>query len=144
MKIAIVGVGAMGSVYAGLLGDAGNELWAVDLWREHVDAINKKGLRVEGASGDRVVRLHATTDATDVGEAELVVIATKAMDVEAAAEAARPLVGPETLVVSIQNGLGGPASAAECSATSGSQSASPAASAPRSSSRVMRTTTGSS
>jgi 2-dehydropantoate 2-reductase len=112
VKIAVVGAGAMGSVYAGLLGSAGNEVWAVDLWREHVEAIRERGLRVEGASGDRVVALHATTEPTEVGEAELVIIATKAMDVEAAAEAARPLVGPDTLVLSIQNGLGGPDTAA--------------------------------
>jgi 2-dehydropantoate 2-reductase len=59
-----------------------------------------------------VVRINATTEGAEPGEAELVVIATKAMDVAAAAEAARPLVGPETLVVSIQNGLGGPDAAA--------------------------------
>ncbi len=96
----------MGSIYAGLLGSAGNEVWAVDLWPEHVQAIRERGLRVEGASGDRVVRIEATSDARDVGEAELVVIATKAMHVEAAAEAARALVGPETIVLPIQNGLG--------------------------------------
>ncbi len=108
MKIAVVGTGAMGSVYAGLLADAGHEVWAVDRWQEHVDAIRQRGLRVEGASGDRVVRVRATTDAGEVGEAELVVIATKAMNVEAASESARVLVGPGTLVLSIQNGLGGP------------------------------------
>ena len=108
MKIAIVGAGAMGSVYAGLLGSAGHEVWAVDRWAEHIDAIRRRGLRVEGASGDRVVPIQATTDAAEPGEAELVVIATKAMDVAAAAEQARPLVGENTLVLSIQNGLGGP------------------------------------
>jgi 2-dehydropantoate 2-reductase len=112
MKIAVVGAGAMGSVYAGLLGSAGHEVWAIDPWREHVDAIRERGLRVEGASGDRVVSIRATTDAAQAGEAELVVLATKAMDVEAAAEGARPLVGPDTLVLSIQNGLGGPDAAA--------------------------------
>src|SRR5581483_10059672 len=108
MKIAVVGAGAMGSVYAGLLGSAGNEVWAIDTWREHVEAVRRDGLRVEGASGDRVVRIHATTEAAEAGEAELVILATKAVDVENAAEAARPLVGRDTLVLSIQNGLGGP------------------------------------
>jgi 2-dehydropantoate 2-reductase len=108
VKIAVVGAGAMGSVYAGLLASAGHEVWAVDRWQEHVDAIRERGLRVEGASGDRVVRVRATTDAAEVGEAELVLIATKAMDVKAASESARVLVGPGTLVLSIQNGLGGP------------------------------------
>ena len=108
VKIAVVGAGAMGSVYAGLLGSAGHEVWAIDRWREHVEAIRERGLRVEGASGDRVVQIRATTDPTEAGEVDLVILATKAMDVEAAAGAARPLVGADTLVLSIQNGLGGP------------------------------------
>ena len=108
MKITIVGCGAMGSVYAALLSSAGHDVWAIDAWREHVEAIRKNGLRVEGASGDRTERIHATTDAADVGTCDLVIIATKIMHVEAAAAAARALVGPETIVLSIQNGLGGP------------------------------------
>jgi 2-dehydropantoate 2-reductase len=106
MRIAVVGAGAMGSVYAGLLGDAGNEVWAVDRWEEHVAAIRERGLRVEGASGDRVVRIGATTDAREVGPVDLVVIATKAMDVREAAEASRVLLARETVVLPIQNGLG--------------------------------------
>lgn len=106
MKIAIVGTGAMGSVYAGLLASAGNEVWAVDRDAAHVRAIEEHGLRVEGASGDRVARLRAVADPAEVGQAELVVIATKAIDVEDAARVARPLVGPDTVVLPIQNGLG--------------------------------------
>jgi 2-dehydropantoate 2-reductase len=106
MKIAIVGAGAMGSVYAGILGDAGNEVWAVDVWTEHVHAIRTGGLVVDGASGTRTVRIQATSDPAEAGVCDLVVIATKAMHVEAAAAAARPLLGPDTVVLPIQNGLG--------------------------------------
>ncbi|MDF3075643.1 MAG: 2-dehydropantoate 2-reductase [Alphaproteobacteria bacterium] len=105
-KIAIIGTGAMGSVYAGLLADAGHEIWAIDSWADHVEAMRKNGLRVEGASGDRVAKLNASTKAGDAGVCDLVIIATKAMDVVAAAESARPLIGPNTLVQTIQNGLG--------------------------------------
>jgi len=112
MKIAIVGCGAMGSVYAALLGAAGHEVWAIDAWREHVEAMRSQGLRLEGASGDRTVRLHATTQAAEAGPCDLVIIATKAMHVEPAAESVRALLGPDTLVLSIQNGLGGPDTAA--------------------------------
>jgi 2-dehydropantoate 2-reductase len=108
MKIAILGCGAMGSVYAGLLTSAGHEVWAVDTWRDHVEAMRTKGLRVEGASGDRTVKVNATLTASDAGVCDLVIIATKARDVEAAATSAKPLVGAKTLVLSIQNGLGGP------------------------------------
>jgi 2-dehydropantoate 2-reductase len=112
VKIAVVGAGAMGSVYAGLLASAGHEVWAIDRREDHVEAIRDRGLRVEGASGDRTIHIAATTEPARAGEAELVVLATKAMDVTAAAEAARPLVGPDTVVLSIQNGLGGPDAAA--------------------------------
>jgi 2-dehydropantoate 2-reductase len=105
-KIAIVGTGAMGSVYAGLLADAGNDVWAIDTWAEHVEAIRGRGLRVEGASGDRVATLSASVRAEDAGVCDLVVIATKAHDVAAAAAGARALLGQETVVLSIQNGLG--------------------------------------
>lgn len=112
MKIAIVGCGAMGCVYAALLGDAGHEVWAIDTWKEHIDAIRKKGLRLEGASGDRIVKMGASTKVADAGVCDLVIISTKAMHVEGAAQAAKAIVGPDTLVLSIQNGLGGPDTAA--------------------------------
>ena len=108
MKIAVVGCGAMGSVYAGLLGAAGHEIWAIDNWREHVQAMQQNGLRLEGASGDRIVKINASTNASDAGVCDLVIVATKTMHVESAAQASRSIVGPNTTVISIQNGLGGP------------------------------------
>ena len=106
MRIAIIGTGAMGSVYAGLLADAGLDVWAIDSWADHIAAIRRDGLRVSGASGDRVARLQASTDAGDVGQADFVIIATKAGAVEAAAQAARRILAPEGIVLTIQNGLG--------------------------------------
>jgi 2-dehydropantoate 2-reductase len=106
MRIAVVGAGAMGSVYACLLAAADHDVTAIDLDAEHVEAIRARGLRVEGASGDRVVPIAATTRVADVGAVELVVIATKAMHARAAAESVGPLLGEETTVLTIQNGLG--------------------------------------
>ena len=107
MKIAIFGVGAMGSVYAGILAEAGHEIWAVDIWQDHVDAINRTGLRIEGASGDRVVQaIRATVQAEDVGACDLYVLATKASGVGPAAKSIAPLMGPDSIVITIQNGLG--------------------------------------
>ena len=107
MKIAIIGVGAMGSVYAALLAEAGHEVWAVDPWQEHVEAIVTKGLRVEGASGDRIINgINATVNVTDVGPCDLCIIATKASQVGAAACAVAPVIGTNALVLTIQNGLG--------------------------------------
>jgi len=112
VKIAIVGTGAMGSVYAGLFASAGHEVWAIDRWSEHVQAMREKGLRVEGASGDRTVQVHATTEPRDAGPCDLVVLATKAMHVADAAASLKSLLKSETPVLSIQNGLGGPDTAA--------------------------------
>ena len=106
MKIGIVGSGAMGSVYGALLADAGNDVWMFDKWQEHVDAMGARGLRCEGASGDRTVAVNATTRAAEAGPCELAIVATKVMDIEAALADARAMIGPETLVLAIQNGLG--------------------------------------
>ena len=113
MKVAVVGCGAMGSVYAALLADAGHEIWAIDSWKEHVDAMKTNGLRLEGASGDRTARVNATTKAADAGPCDLVILATKAMHVEQAARSMQPLLRKDTVVLSIQNGLGGPDTAAK-------------------------------
>ena len=107
MKIAVIGVGAMGSIYAALLADAGHDVWAVDTWAAHVDAINNGGLRIEGASGDRTVKtVRATTNITDVGACDLCLIATKASGVGPAAQSVAPVIGPNAMVLTIQNGLG--------------------------------------
>lgn len=109
-KIAIIGAGAMGSVYAGLMQDAGHEVHGVCKWADHVEAVNAKGLRVTGASGDRTVRLSSMSQNVDgdLGHMDLVILATKSFDVEEAAASARPLIGPDTIVQTIQNGLGAP------------------------------------
>ena len=106
MRIAIIGVGAMGSVYAALLPSAGHDVWGVDVWAEHVDAIRANGLRLEGASGDRTVRIHATTDPGEVRDVDLAVVATKHDGVAAAARAALAMVRRDAPILTIQNGLG--------------------------------------
>jgi len=105
-RVVIVGAGAMGSVYAGLMASAGHEVFAITLWKEHAEAMARHGLRVEGASGDRTVAVHGSTSTEGLGPCDLVVIATKAAGVEAAARSALPLLGPGTSVQTIQNGLG--------------------------------------
>lgn len=105
-RVVIVGAGAMGSVYAGLMASAGHEVFAVTLWEEHAEAMSRDGLRVEGVSGDRTVSVHGSTSTGGIGECDLVVIATKAAEVEEAARSAVSLIGSGTSVQTIQNGLG--------------------------------------
>ncbi|HXX91207.1 MAG TPA: 2-dehydropantoate 2-reductase [Acidimicrobiales bacterium] len=107
MKIAIVGTGAMGSVYAGFLGRAGHEVWAIDTWQDHIEAIAGSGLTVSGASGNYVVDdLHVGHAPDDAGPCDVWVIATKAWAVEEVAAAIAPLLQPDTVVMAFQNGLG--------------------------------------
>ena len=97
----------MGSVYAGLLGKAGHELWAIDTWQEHLDVIDKSGLTITGASGSFVVDgLHTGRSPRDAGPCDVWVIATKAQQVEEVAASIAPLLRPDSVVMAFQNGLG--------------------------------------
>jgi len=107
MKIAIVGTGAMGSVYASLLGKAGHEVWAIDTWQEHIDAIATSGLTVSGASGSFVVdNLHVGRSPHDAGTCDVWMIATKASAVDEVAREIAPRLEPDSVVMAFQNGLG--------------------------------------
>jgi len=106
LKIAVVGTGAIGSVYAVMFAEAGHDVWAVDTWGAHVDAINGNGLTVTGFTGDRTVAMHAVTSVSDADHCDMYVIATKASGAGVAAEAIVPFVEDTTMVVTIQNGLG--------------------------------------
>ena len=86
----------MGSVYASLLGKAGHEVWAIDVWQEHIDAIAASGLTVSGASGSFVVdNLHVGRSPQDAGACDVWLIATKASEVEQVAVEIAPLLQPD-------------------------------------------------
>ena len=107
MRIAIVGTGAMGSVYAGLLGKAGHEVWAIDIWQEHLDVIANAGLTVSGASGNFVVDgIRVAGAPQDAAPCDVWVIATKADAVDQVAAQIAPLLRAGDVVMAFQNGLG--------------------------------------
>jgi len=105
-KIVIVGAGAMGSLFGGLLAEGGLDVTLVDVWREHVDAINRAGLAIVGHGGDRTVRVKATTDPRSIASTDAVLFQCKAFANEDAARSVRHLVAGSTVVISFQNGLG--------------------------------------
>jgi len=106
-KIAIIGTGAMGSIYAVMMAEAGHDVWAIDSWSDHIESINANGLRLEGISGDRrITTIHAATDLAAAGMCDLYVIATKASGVGDAARAVASVMRSDSLVLTIQNGLG--------------------------------------
>jgi 2-dehydropantoate 2-reductase len=102
----MLGAGALGSAIGGSLGLAGSDITLVDVHKPHVDAIRIHGLRMRTAQGERVVRVKAEMDAGGIGEVDLVIVLVKSFHTREAMEAARSLVGPNTVVLSLQNGLG--------------------------------------
>jgi 2-dehydropantoate 2-reductase len=105
MRIAVIGCGAVGSLFAANLGTLDDvEVWAYDPWREHVDAINADGLRLSGA-GEVVGRVRATADPTELPACELGIVATKSMHTSAAI-AATAHAFEHGAVCSVQNGAG--------------------------------------
>ncbi len=105
MKVCIVGCGAVGSLFAANLATLDDvEVWAYDLAQEHVDAINRDGLRLTGA-GEVVSRPHATTDAAALPPCDFGIVATKAMHT-APAIAATAHVFAGGCVATVQNGIG--------------------------------------
>ena len=106
MKIAVVGAGAMGSIFGARFHQAGHETVLVDVAQPLVDTINADGVTVVRGDDETVTRVPATTDPASVGPVDIVVFFTKCYHTSSAAEGARPLVGPDTVVASLQNGWG--------------------------------------
>ena len=105
VRVAVVGCGAIGSLYAAHLARVpGVEVWAVDPWAEHVDAMESRGLRVTGLA-DFTATVHARTDGRDLPACHFGIVATKALHTRAAVEGARAALA-DAAVVSVQNGLG--------------------------------------
>ena len=106
MKIAIVGAGAMGSLFGALLAEGGHVVWLYDVWQEHIDAVNQNGVTIEFDGKTRQVGLKAAADPEHIGESELILIFVKATQTAAAAQTAAQLVGSRGLVMTLQNGMG--------------------------------------
>ena len=106
MKVAVVGAGAMGSLFGAMLAQADNEVWLYDVWDEHVQCINQDGLSIEREDQTRRVRIKATTDPDRIGRAELTIIFVKSTQTRSAAETARRIAGSDGAVMTLQNGMG--------------------------------------
>ena len=118
MRIAVFGSGSVGGYFGGRLAHAGEDV--VFIARdEHLKAMLTDGLRVDSINGDFVVQpVNATEDPSKVGNADLVLVGVKAWQVSEAAEAMQPMIGAQTMVLPLQNGLEAPA---QLSAVLGSQ-----------------------
>jgi len=106
VKITIAGSGAMGCRFGGALYSAGHEVVLLDGWPEHVAAINSGGLRISDETGSRVIRVPAALFPAAADPADLVIVFTKATATASVAASAAGAIGPSTLVLTLQNGLG--------------------------------------
>jgi len=109
MRIAVFGAGGVGGYFGGRLAQAGEEVVFIARG-EHLQALRTHGLRVDSVKGDFVLQsVQATDDPGQVGVMDVVLLGVKAWQVPEAAQAMRPMVGPDTFVVPLQNGVEAPA-----------------------------------
>ena len=95
----------MGSLFGGYL-SASNEVCLLDVWKEHMDVVNHSGLKIQKGAETLLFHPKGFTKAEDIGVSDLVIVFVKSTQTSAAVTANMALFGPDTLVVSLQNGLG--------------------------------------
>lgn len=107
MNITIIGAGAMGGLFAARLAAAGEQVAVVDVWAEHIACINEKGLTLHEMDHSKLVAWpQALRQPEDAPPPDLVIIFVKSTMTRKAAESARRVLGPETRVLTLQNGMG--------------------------------------
>jgi 2-dehydropantoate 2-reductase len=107
MKIGVLGAGAMGSAIGALLHKAGNQVTLIDVSRPTIEAIQSRGLIIQNKTGEKeAVRIAITDQPADIGTVDLLLVFVKCYHTEAAVKSAVPIIGPGTIVLSLQNGWG--------------------------------------
>lgn len=115
MKIVMLGTGSLGSTIGGTLAQGGSEVYFVDMWKAHIDKINENGLKMTDEKTDWFVKVDARTSAEGIGTADLVIVLVKSFATKTAVQQLKEtsVIGPETMVMSLQNGLGNEETIAE-------------------------------
>jgi 2-dehydropantoate 2-reductase len=106
LKISVLGAGSLGCAIGGTLARAGADVTLINRRVEHVQAIRTQGLILREGGIDTHVRVRAASDCVGLGAMDLVIVLVKSFDTRSAMQGALNLVGPETVVLSLQNGLG--------------------------------------
>ena len=104
MRIAIMGAGGVGGCLGGLLAKAGNDVWLI-CRGEHLEAIKANGLKLVRPDSEFVVKVNATDDPAEIGPVDLVVFTVKSYQNRHVITAIKPLMGPDTSVITLQNGV---------------------------------------
>ena len=107
LKVGVIGAGALGSLIGGLLAEAGANVMLVNpRRREHMEAIQNKGLMISTQKGNRTIQCHATSDLQTVKTVDLFVLCVKAPQTEEAVRSSTHMLGDHTVALSLQNGIG--------------------------------------
>lgn len=106
MKISIIGAGAMGSLYGGKLSLSGSQVLLYDINREHIDKIRDHGLIIEEPQTEEIIRPEAGSDKEALRGSEVMIIFVKSAATESVVRDIKEYIDPETIVVTLQNGLG--------------------------------------
>jgi 2-dehydropantoate 2-reductase len=106
MKIVIMGAGAMGCLFGGLLTLSEEEVWLVDIRKEQIDALTSVGLSLEAKEKSQIIRVKATSDITSIGRADWVIFFVKTYHTQKAASDSLVLEKEDTIFLTLQNGLG--------------------------------------
>ena len=105
MRIAVIGAGGIGGPFGASLAKAGADVSFVARGA-HLAAMRDRGFRVEGDRGETHIRsVQATDDPAGIGPVDVVLLCVKLWDIESAGTAIRPLIGPDTAVIPLQNGV---------------------------------------
>ena len=106
MKIVIVGPGAMGCLFAAFLAKSKEDVWLLDKDKQRSAKINECGISLEGLSGSWQSKPKATANPQDIGQTDLILICVKSFHTKAAVEQIKPLLGQDTKILTLQNGIG--------------------------------------
>lgn len=107
MKTAIIGAGALGSLFGGMLARSGEEIWLFDpIAEQHLTKVNAEGLLIEEEGQEERIEVRGTTKIEEIGKADVIALFVKAPATEVATKGALPAIGSDTVVLSVQNGLG--------------------------------------
>src|ERR1700692_4641259 len=105
MRIAVMAAGAVCGYYGARLAAAGHDVFFIARGA-NLEALKTKGLKIESVHGDlHLPKVNVTDDPAQVGPVDIVLLAVKLWDTESAAEQARPLIGPNTRLITFQNGI---------------------------------------
>lgn len=106
MRIAIIGAGAIGCLFTALLTESGEDVILIDRKAERVRLIHERGLKINGVSGERIIRVNIVDNPLFAEESDLIIIAVKSYDTDTAVNSILPIIHEKTAILTLQNGLG--------------------------------------